>query len=78
MPEPAEKSDLEIARLAFSVNGFRVRCHPDLDAAMAERMMARGLVDLHDDFDEFVPGEAHRCLRATQYGFDLILGRIDP
>ena len=78
MPQLNQASDLEVARLAFAVSGFRVRCRPDVDAAMANRLLERGLVELHDDFDEFVPGEAARCLRATQYGFDLILGRIDP
>jgi len=70
-------SDLEIARSAFAVKGFRVRCQPGIDEMTVEQLLARGLVELHDDFDQFVPGEAHRCLRATQYGFDLILGRID-
>lgn len=78
MLEQAEPTDLEFARMAFAVDGLKVRCHPNVDAAMAERLIERGLADLHDDFDEFVPGEAHRCLRPTQYGFDLILGRIDP
>jgi len=77
MPRSGESSDLELARHAFAVKGFRVRCYPDIDAETADRLLARGLVELHDDFDEFLPGEAHRCLRATQYGFDLVLGRID-
>lgn len=71
-------TDLDLARRAFAVSGTRVRCRPELDAVQAEALISRGLAELSDDCDAFVPGEASRCLRATQYGFDLLLGRVDP
>ncbi len=70
--------DLELIRQASTVNGTRVRFLPDLDTAQAEELIRRGLAELAEDWDDFVPGTAHQSLRATQYGFDLVLGRIAP
>jgi hypothetical protein len=77
MSEP-DPSDLEFARQSFAVSGTRVRCRPEVSPAQADQLIRRGLAELADDYDEFVAGDAPRCLRATQYGFDLILGRISP
>lgn len=71
-------SNLELARLHFIVNGMRVRVRPEVDEAQAELLIRRGLVELDEDFDAFVSGAAQKCLKPTQFGFDLILGRVEP
>lgn len=71
-------SNFELIRLTSTVNGMRVRFPHDLSAALADELIRRGLAELAEDVDEFVPGAAHKCLRVTQHGFDLVLGRIDP
>ena len=71
-------TDLELARQCMMVSGVRVRVRPDLTAEQASLLMDRGLAELADDADSFTPGQAQRCLKVTQHGYDLILGRITP
>lgn len=71
-------ADLELVRQCMIVGGARVRVRADLSPEQAERLLSRGLVEMNDDVDEFEPEQAQRCLKVTQYGYDLILGRIAP
>lgn len=74
----ADSTDLAIARRTMTVSGLRVRVRADIDAEAATLLLRRGLAELDEDAEAFVPGEAHTCLKVTQYGFDLVLGRIAP
>lgn len=70
--------DLDLARQTMIASGTRVRVAADIDTDAAALLIQRGLAELNDDFEAFVPGEAQKCLKVTQYGFDLMLGRIAP
>ena len=71
-------ADFELARQCMIVSGVRVRIRPDLTAGQASLLIERGLAELDDAADAFEPGQAQRCLKVTQHGYDLILGRITP
>jgi len=71
-------TDLDLARQTMIASGTRVRVVADLGPDQAGLLLRRGLAELDDDYDAFVPGEAQECLKVTQYGFDLLLGRITP
>jgi hypothetical protein len=71
-------ADLALARQTMTVSGTRVRVVADLDADTAALLLRRGLAELDDEYEAFVPGDAQKCLTVTQYGFDLVLGRLTP
>ncbi len=71
-------ADLDLVRQTLTVTGARVRVRADLTAEQADRLMTRGLVELGEDVDAFDPAQAQHCLKVTQYGYDLVLGRIAP
>lgn len=77
MPNTA-LTDLELVHQTMKVSGARVRVRPSIDITQAELLIRRGLAELNDEHDEFVAGESDKCLTPTQYGFDLILGRVVP
>jgi len=71
-------SDLDLARQTMIASGTRVRVTAEIDAHAAALLMQRGLAELNDEFEAFAPEDAQKCLKVTQYGFDLMLGRIAP
>lgn len=72
------QADLELVRQTLIVVGVRVRVRADLSVDQAQLLLKRGLAELSDEVDEFVPEQAQHCLKVTQYGYDLTLGRITP
>lgn len=72
----AHQTDLDLVRETLIVSGPRVRVRADLLVEQATRLLARGLAELAEDVDEFDPKNAQHSLKVTQYGYDLILGRI--
>lgn len=74
----ADLADIELARRSMTISGVRVRVRADLSANEAALLMRRGLAELTEEADDFDPGQAQRCLKVTQYGYDLMLGRIAP
>lgn len=70
--------DLDLARATMTVSGTRVRVRQELTVPQAERLIQRGLAELQDDVDTFNPNDPQKSLRVTQYGFDLMLGRVTP
>ncbi|MFO1404871.1 MAG: hypothetical protein U1E96_09845 [Azonexus sp.] len=71
-------ADLELARRSMIVGGARVRVRADLSGDQARLLLSRGLAELSEDVDDFEPDDPQRSLKVTQYGYDLILGRITP
>jgi len=69
-------SDKDLALHTMTAHGMRVRVKDRLSTDEAELLMRRGLVELQEDADAFEPEDPQGCLKVTQYGFDLMLGRV--
>jgi len=72
----AHLSDKDVAVQTLTASGMRVRVKETLTQDEADLLLRRGLVELDDDADTFDPDRPQACLKVTQYGFDLMLGRV--